>query len=228
VVIGVDEYGIKELLAIEDGYRESKDSWKDLIRNLKDRGLEVGPKVAVGDGALGFWSAISEEFPETDHQRCWVHKTCNILDKMPKSIQSRAKNDIHEIWMSETKKDAEKAFKSFIKTYGTKYPKATQCLEKDKEELLTFYKYPAEHWKSLRTTNPIESTFATVRHRTKKVKGCFSRKTILTMVFKLCQSASKRWQKLSGFKRLGEVIIGVQFVDGVALINNDQDMKDAA
>jgi transposase-like protein len=157
VVIGVDEYGKKELLAIEDGYRESKDSWKNLIRSLKDRGLSKAPKVAVGDGALGFWSAISEEFPSTDHQRCWVHKACNILDKMPKSIHSRAKSDIHEIWMSETKADAKKAFEGFIKTYGAKYPKAVHCLEKDKKELLTFYDYPAEHWKSLRTTNPIES-----------------------------------------------------------------------
>jgi putative transposase len=228
VVIGVDEYGKKELLAIEDGYRESKESWKNLIRSLKERGLSKSPKVAVGDGALGFWSAISEEFPSTDHQRCWVHKTCNILDKMPKSIHSRAKGDIHEIWMSETKADAKKAFEEFIKTYGAKYPKAIHCLEKDKEELLTFYDYPAEHWKSLRTTNPIESTFATIRHRTKKVKGCFSRKTILTMVFKLCESAGKRWHRIAGFKRLGEVITGVKFVDGIASINNDQDMRDAA
>jgi putative transposase len=228
VVIGVDEYGKKELLAIEDGYRESKESWKSLIRSLKERGLSRPPKVAVGDGALGFWSAISEEFPSTDHQRCWVHKTCNVLDKMPKSIHSKAKSALHEIWMSETKADAKKAFEGFIKTYGAKYPKAIQCLEKDKEELLTFYEYPAEHWKSLRTTNPIESTFATVRHRTKKVKGCFSRKTILTMVFKLCESAEKRWHRIAGFKRLGEVITGVKFVDGVASINHDQDMRDAA
>ena len=228
VVIGVDEYGHKELLAIEDGYRESKESWKTLLRSLKERGLAEAPKVAVGDGALGFWSALSEEFPSTDHQRCWVHKTCNILDKMPKSIHSRAKSDLHEIWMSETRDDAQKAFDGFIKTYGAKYPKAVNCLKKDKEELLTFYDYPAEHWKSLRTTNPIESTFATVRHRTKKVKGCFSRKTILTMVFKLCESAEKRWQRIAGFKRLGEVITGVKFVDGVASINNDQDTRDAA
>ena len=228
VVIGVDEYGKKELLAIEDGCRESKDSWKNLIRSLKDRGLSKAPKVAVGDGALGFWSAISEEFPSTDHQRCWVHKACNILDKMPKSIHSRAKSDIHEIWMSETKADAKKAFEGFIKTYGAKYPKAVHCLEKDKKELLTFYDYPAERWKSLRTTNPIESTFATVRHRTKKVKGCFSRKTILTMVFKLCDSAEQRWHRIAGFKRLGQVITGVKFVDGIASINNDQDMRDAA
>ena len=228
VVIGVDEYGKKELLAIEDGYRESKESWKSLIRSLKERGLSRHPKVAVGDGALGFWSAISEELPSTDHQRCWVHKTCNVLDKMPKSIHSKAKSALHEIWMSETKVDAVKAFEGFIKTYGAKYPKAIKCLEKDKEELLTFYDYPAEHWKSLRTTNPIESTFATVRHRTKKAKGCFSRKTILTMVFKLCESAEKRWHRIAGFKRLGEVITGVKFVDGIAAINHDQDVRDAA
>lgn len=215
VIIGVTDRGEKRLLAIEDGYRESKDSWQTLIRNLKQRGLTEAPRVAVGDGALGFWAAISEEFPQTRHQRCWVHKTCNVLDKLPKSQHGQAKAALHEIWMSETKKAAETAFDAFIKQFSLKYQKATDCLKKDRDALLTFYDFPAEHWKSLRTTNPIESTFATVRHRTKRARGCFSRKTILTMVFKICQSAQERWIRLNGFNLLAEVIQGVKFVNGI-------------
>ena len=215
VIIGVTDKGEKKLLAIEDGYRESKDSWQTIIRDLKERGLIIGPRVAVGDGAMGFWAAITEEFPDTRHQRCWVHKTCNVLDKMPKSVQGQAKAALHEIWMSPTKVDAEKAFDAFIKQFSAKYSKATECLAKDHEKLLTFYDFPAEHWKSLRTSNPIESTFATVRHRTKRSRGCFSRKTILTMVFKLCESAQEGWIRLSGFALLAEVIRGVKFVDGI-------------
>lgn len=215
VIIGVTDKGEKRLLAIEDGYRESKESWQDLIRHLKGQGLEKAPKVAVGDGALGFWAALSEEFPETRHQRCWVHKTRNVLDKLPKSQQEQAKSALHEIWMSATKVEANKALDAFIKQYSVKYPKATECLLKDRDELLTFYDFPAEHWKSLRTTNPIESTFSTVRHRTKRSRGCFSRKTILTMVFKLCESAQQGWIRLNGFGRLAEVIRGVKFVDGI-------------
>lgn len=215
VIIAVTDKGEKRLLAIEDGYRESKDSWQTLIRSLKARGLTVGPKAAVGDGALGFWAAMTEEFPQTRHQRCWVHKTCNVLDKMPKSQQGQAKMALHEIWMSATKKEAEKAFDAFINQFSVKYPKATKCLEKDREALLTFYDFPAEHWKSLRTTNPIESTFATVRHRTTRSRGCFSRKTILTMVFKICESAQEGWIRLNGFTLLAEVIRGVKFVDGI-------------
>ena len=214
VVMGVNERGQKELLALEDGFRESKESWLDLINHLKRLGLKNGPEVATGDGALGFWAAIREAFPQTRHQRCWLHKTFNILDKLPKSLQAKAKSDIHEIWMSPTRTDALKAFDHFMVTYSAKYPKATECLQKDKDVLLTFFDFPAEHWKPLRTTNPIESTFATVRHRTKKVKGCFSRTTILTMVFKLCQSAQKRWIRLYGFQRIAEVIRGVKFVNG--------------
>ncbi len=215
VIIGVTDTGIKELIAIEDGFRESKDSWLSLLRNIKARGLITAPKVAVGDGALGFWGALSEEFGETRHQRCWLHKTFNILDKLPKYLQAKAKEDLHAIWMAATREEANKAFDGFIKGYSGKYPKATECLEKDREVLLTFYDFPAEHWVHLRTTNPIESTFATVRHRTVKSKGCFSRTTILTMVFKLCQSAEKNWNRIRGFERLGEVITGVQFINGV-------------
>ncbi len=213
VLMGVTEKGNKELIAIQDGFRESKESWLELLRNLK--GLKVAPKVAVGDGALGFWAALREVFGATRQQRCWVHKTCNVLDKLPKSLQAKAKSDLHEIWMAETKEKAEAAFDSFVKTYEAKYPKATECLAKDRENLLTFYDFPAEHWIHLRTTNPIESTFATVRHRTKKAKGCFSRTTILTMVFKLCQSAEKRWNRIYGFNTLADVITGVRFVNGI-------------
>lgn len=216
VIIGVTDKGKKELIAIEDGYRESKESWQNLLRHLKSRGLTMPPKVATGDGALGFWAAISEEFPGTRHQRCWVHKTVNVLDKLPKSQHGKAKEALHEIWMAGTKEDANEAFDDFISNFSLKYPKATKCLNKDRDELLTFYDFPAEHWKPLRTTNPIESTFATVRHRTKRAKGCFSRKTILTMVFKLCQSAQDRWIRLNGFSRLADVIRGVKFVDGIA------------
>lgn len=215
VIMGVTELGNKELIAIETGYRESKESWLELMRSLKNRGLTQAPSVAVGDGALGFWGALTEMFPKTRHQRCWFHKMGNVLDKLPKSQQPKAKTALQEIWMSETRKDAYKAFDQFIATYELKYSKATECLLKDKEELLTFYDFPAEHWAHLRTSNPIESTFATVRHRTKKSKGCFSRDTILSMVFKLVQSAEKRWNRLRGFDQLNNVIKGVRFIDGV-------------
>lgn len=216
VIIGVTEQGQKELLAIEDGYRESKASWQSVIRGLKSRGLSQSPQCATGDGALGFWAALSEEYPDTKQQRCWVHKTVNILDKLPKSQQGKAKEMLREIWMSPDKEAAKKAIKIFVNAYELKYPKATECLVKDQEVLLTFYDFPAEHWKSLRTSNPIESMFATVKHRTKRSKGCFSRKTILTMVFKLCHSAQEKWIRLNGFNRLAEVIKGVNFVDGTA------------
>jgi transposase-like protein len=215
VIMGVDVYGKKELIAIEDGYRESKESWLSLLRDLKDRGLKRPAKVAVGDGSLGFWGALTETYPTTKHQRCWFHKMGNVLDKLPKSQQAQSKSDLQEIWMSATRQEAYKAFDQFIKNYEAKYPKATECLKKDKEELLAFYDFPAEHWVHLRTTNPIESTFATVRHRTKKAKGCFSRTTILTMVFKLSESAQKRFRKIRGFKQLGEVIRNVKFSDGI-------------
>lgn len=215
VIVGVTEQGNKEVLAIEGGHRESKESWLTLLRNLKERGLKMAPKLAVGDGALGFWGALTEAYGETRHQRCWFHKMGNVLDKLPKSQQTQATKQLQEIWMAATREDAYKAFNFFIETYEAKYPKATACLVKDKEELLAFYDFPAEHWGHIRTTNPIESTFATVRHRTYKSKGCHSRNTILTMVFKLCESAQDRWIKLRGFNYLAEVFQGVKFVNGV-------------
>lgn len=219
VLMGVTDMGIKELIAIQDGFRESKGSWMTLLRALQAQGLKQAPKVTSGDGALGFWGALTEVYPTTRHQRCWCHKSCNVLDKLPKTLQAKAKADLQNIWMADTKKNADKAFDYFTETYEKKYPKATECLLKDRETLLTFYDFPAEHWLHLRTTNPIESTFATVRHRTKKSKGCFSRTTILTMVFKLCQNAEKNWIRIRGFERLAEVITGVKFVDGICETN---------
>jgi putative transposase len=218
VIIGVTESGKKELVAIEDGFRESELSWLSVLRDLKNRGLTKGPKLAVGDGALGFWKALEQVYPDTQRQRCWVHKTANVLNKLPKSFQNKAKEHIHDIWMAPGIEEAEKNFDVFIETYGAKYPKATECLEKDREVLLNFYSYPAEHWKHIRTTNPIESTFATVRLRTAKVRNCFSSQTVVTMAFQLCRCAEKRWQKISAVKKLAKVIEGVQFVDGVERI----------
>ena len=218
VIIGADQWGRKELLAITDGYRESAQSWREVLLDLKRRGLQVAPELAAGDGALGFWKALREIHATTREQRCWMHKTGNVLNKLPKSLQPKAKGHIQEIWMAETKEAAEKAFDFFLDAYGAKYDKATACLAKDREVLLTFYDFPAEHWKHLRTTNPIESTFATVRLRTVKTKGCLSRATALTMVFKLCQSASKKWRRLDGAHRLAEIIEGVKFKDGEKLI----------
>lgn len=226
VIIGVTEEGEKELLAIESGHRESKESWLSLLRDLKARGLSDAPQLAVGDGSLGFWGALSEVFGETRHQRCWFHKMGNVLDKLAKSQQGKAKTMLQEIWMSATRRDADKAFDTFVNIYQAKYPKAAECLKKDKEELLAFYDFPAEHWIHLRTTNPIESTFATVRHRTYKAKGCFSRTTILTMVFKLCESAQARWQRLRGFNHLADVIRGVKFVDGQRQIEQHETVNE--
>ena len=201
VIIGADQWGRKELLAIADGYRESAQSWRELLLDLKRRGLEVAPELAVGDGALGFWKALRESHGTTREQRCWLHKTGNVLNKLPKSLQAKAKGHLQDIWLAETKDRAEKAFDFFLEAYGAKYDKATACLAKDRAVLLTFYDFPAEHWKHLRTTNPIESTFATVRLRTIKTKGCLSRTTALTMVFKLCQSAARKWRRLDGSHR---------------------------
>ncbi len=214
VIIGVTEHGRKEFIAIEDGYRESDQSWSELLLRIKSQGLRYSPKLAVGDGALGFWKALSKIFPETVHQRCWVHKTANVLNKLPKMVQPKVKQALHEIWMAPTKEDAYKAFGIAIKTYSDKYPKAMECLKKDKEEMLAFYNFPASHWQHIRTSNPIESTFATVRLRTVKTRGCVARHTILSMVYKLGQSAQKRWRRLRGFKLLADVIRGVQFKDG--------------
>ena len=217
VIMGATQDGNKELVALEDGYRESEQSWKEILLDLKNRGLKNWPRVAVGDGAMGFWAALRKVCPDTREQRCWMHKTGNILNKLPKSLKGKAKSQIQQIWMAESKANSEKAFNHFLKTYEAKYPKATECLEKDRETLLTLYDFPAEHWRHLRTTNPIESTFATVRLRTKKVRGCFSRTTVLTMGFKLTKSAQKRWQRLHSSQRLAEIIEGVQFVDGEPL-----------
>ena len=214
VIIGVTEQGRKEFIAIEDGYRESEQSWSELLLRIKAQGLRHYPKLAVGDGALGFWKALRKVYPQTVHQRCWVHKTANVLNKLPKMVQPKVKQALHEIWMAPTKADAYKAFDVAVSTYSAKYPKAVDCLEKDKDEMLAFYDFPAPHWQHIRTSNPIESTFATVRLRTSKTRGCVARHTILAMVYKLGQSAEKKWRRLRGFKLLAEVIRGVQFKDG--------------
>lgn len=215
VLIGATVDGDKELLAVQDGYRESKSSWKEVIRDLKKRGLKQAPALATGDGALGFWAAMEEEWPTTRAQRCWVHKTVNILDKLPKGIQAKAKRAIQDIYMAETKSMALDAFDVFLETYQAKYPKACECLTSDKEALLAFYDFPAEHWIHLRTTNPIESTFATVRHRTRRTKGCGSRTATMTMVFKLAMEAEKHWRKLNKHELILMVVQGCVFVDGV-------------
>ena len=215
VVIGATADGKKELLAIQDGYRESEQSWKELLLDLKHRGLSVDPKLAIGDGALGFWKALPQVFGATRGQRCWVHKTANVLNKLPKANQPKAKSALHQIWMAETKHAAHTAVEAFISTYTVKYPKATACLAKDREALLAFYDFPAEHWVHIRTTNPIESTFATVRHRTVKTRGCVSRESMLSMVFKLAAVAEQRWRRLKGSERVGEVLRGVVFRDGL-------------
>ena len=222
VIIGATPEGKKELVGFLDGYRESTQSWRELLLDLKARGLSVPPKLAIGDGAMGFWGALEEVWPQTGHQRCWVHKTANVLNKMPKSIQGKAKQDIHNIWKAEGKEDANKAFDLFLGKYGVKYEQATRCLAKDRQELLAFYDFPAEHWKHIRTTNPIESTFATVRHRTKRSKGCLSRETGLIMVFKLIKTAEKTWRRLDGKNQLPKVITGVKFCDGCEVIADDE------
>ena len=215
VIIGATEDGDKELVSLEGGFRESELSWTELLLDLKGRGLSTAPSLAVGDGALGFWNALSKVYPDTRWQRCWVHKTANVLNKLPKSLQPKAKTKLKQIWMAAEKDEAKRHFDDFIQIYGIKYPKAAECLQKDYEHLLTFYDFPAEHWRHIRTTNPIESTFATLRLRTNKVRGCFSSQTVVTMAFKLCKCAEKRWIRLHHPKRLGEIIRGVKFVNGL-------------
>jgi len=214
VIMGATESGKKELLAVWDGERESKASWQTVLRDLKRRGLSAGAKLATGDGALGFWAALEEEYPDTQEQRCWVHKTANILDKMPKRVQPDAKTLIHEMYMASTRADAKAAYAEFTKRFTAKYPKAVECLTKDEDVLFSFYNFPAEHWLHLRTTNPIESMFATVRHRTRQTKGCGSRKATMTMVFKLALEAQKRWRRLNGSQLIAKVIEGLRFIDG--------------
>lgn len=214
VIMGANESGRKELLAVSDGYAESKASWREILLDLKRRGLKIGPKLAVGDGALGFWAALREVYPGCREQRCWVHKTANVLDKMPKSVQGKAKGMLHEMWQAPTKEKALAAYEHFVNSWQEKYPKAVDCLREDKEELFAFYDFPATHWVHIRTTNPIESTYATVRLRTKKTKGCGSRMATLTMVFKLALEAEKTWRRLTGHKQMELVMQGRRFVDG--------------
>jgi transposase-like protein len=218
VVIGATPEGKKELIGFTDGTRESAHDWRALLLDLKRRGLAIAPELAVADGALGFWKALGEVWPKTRGQRCWVHKTANVLNRLPKSQHTKAKRALQAIWMAETKTDADVAFDAFIESYELKYEKAAECLEKDREALLEFYDFPAEHWKHLRTTNPIESTFATVRHRTIRSKGCLSNKTALAMVFKLVDGAQKTWRKLDGHNQLPKIIQGVKFTDGLEVV----------
>ena len=215
VLMGATASGKKELIGLTDGYRESEQSWAELLKALQCRGLTISPKLAVADGALGFWAACRKQWPDTREQRCWVHKTANVLNKLPKSVQPKAKAMLHEIWQAETKAVAETSFDRFVTTFEAKYPKAAACLAKDRDVLLTFYDFPAEHWRHLRTTNPIESTFATVRLRHRRTKGSGSRTACLTMVFKLARAAEKKWRRLNGSALLPEVIRGVRFIDGI-------------
>lgn len=215
VLMGATSDGRKELIAIAEGYRESAQSWRELLLDVKNRGLSQAAKLATGDGALGFWAALREIYPATQEQRCWVHKTANVLNKLPKSLHPKAKSMLHDIWMAETRKQADTAFDLFITTFQAKYPKAIECLAKDRDVLLSFYDFPAEHWVHLRTTNPIESTFATVRLRTRRTKGCGSRTACLTMVFKLAQCAERHWRRLNAKELIVEVIRGITFVNGV-------------
>jgi transposase-like protein len=215
VMMGTLEDGTKELIAVWDGIRESTESWREVLRDLKARGLRESPKLAVGDGALGFWAALEEEFPGAREQRCWVHKTANVLDKLPQSVQPYAKKLIHEMYLSPTKETALAAYARFLSEYEAKYPKATACLRKDEEVLFAFYDFPAEHWRHIRTTNPIESSFATVRHRQRQTKGCGSRAATLMMVFKLAMQAERHWRKLNSVQLLAHVIRGVVFTDGI-------------
>ncbi len=217
VLIGVTKEGQKELLAVWDGTRESELSWLEVIRDLKRRGLAIAPKLAIGDGALGFWAALRKEWPSTREQRCWVHKTANVLNELPKALQPKAKARLHDIWMAATRAEATKAFDAFLEDYSAKYPKATDCLKKDRDVLLTFYDFPAEHWRHIRTTNPIESTFATIRLRHRRTKGNGSRAATLTMLFKLAESAAQHWRTLNAAELLIEVAKDTKFQDGQIL-----------
>ena len=220
IIIGATPEGRKELVGLTDGMRESAQSWRELLLDLKRRGLSIGPELAVADGALGFWQAVEEVWPQTRGQRCWVHKTANVLNKLPNSQQPKAKRALQEIWMAETKTDALAAFDAFVETWGVKYDKAVECLIKDRDALLGFYDFPAEHWKHLRTTNVIESSFATVRHRTVRSKGCLSNKTALAMIFKLAEAAEKSWRRLNGHNQLPKIVLGIKFTDGIEVVRS--------
>ena len=218
VIIGATPEGKKELVGLADGLRESAQSWRDLLLDLKRRGLSTGPQLAIGDGALGFWKAIEEVFPSTRHQRCWVHKTANVLNKVALSVQVNMKADLREIHGAPTRAAAELAINVFADKYGAKYDKAVACLTKDRETLLAFFDFPAEHWDHLRTSNPIESVFATVRHRTVRTKGALSAKTAKLMVFKLVNAAAKTWRRLKGENQLPKVVQGIKFQNGIEVI----------
>jgi transposase-like protein len=221
VIVGATPEGKKELVGLIDGVRESAQSWRELLLDLKRRGLATAPEFAVADGALGFWQAVEEVWPKTHGQRCWVHKTANVLNKLPKSQHPKAKQALQEIWMAATKAEALVAFDAFVEAWGVKYEKAVECLTRDREALLAFYDFPAEHWKHLRTTNIIESVFATVRHRTVRSKGCLSNKTALAMVFKLAEDAEKTsWRRLNGHNQLPKLILGVKFADGIEVVRS--------
>lgn len=220
VIVGVTPEGKKERVAIGNGIRESKESWRDLLLELKARGLKQGPLLATGDGAMGFWAALDEVFPQTRHQRCWVHKSLNVLNALPKVLQGKAKADLQAIWMAPTLEEAERAFKHFVNVYNAKYPQAVEKLTKDEDALLAFYDFPAEHWQHIRTTNPVESTFATVRHRTRQTRNCVSRATFLGLAFKLMEAAEKTWRSINGADKISELMKGVAFKDGVAVQGN--------
>lgn len=226
VLIGVNVQGEKRLLALSDGYRESKASWLSVLQDLQMRGLKTPPVLAIGDGALGFWAAQEAAWPDTRGQRCWMHKTANVLNELPKSIQGKAKAGLHEIWMAETKAQAEKAFHRFVRDFAAKYPKAVEKLIKDQAAPLAFYDFPAEHWPRIRTTNPIESSFATIRHRTTRTKNCVSRNTLLGLVFQLALTAEKSWRRLRGFQLLPDVVRGMRFQDGIAVIDQLGEAED--
>lgn len=214
VIVGSDDTGRKEVLAVVDGYRESEASWTEVIEQLEAQGLQCPPRIAIGDGALGFWKAVAKKWPATKTQRCWVHKTANVLNKVPRPVQPKVKEALHDIWMADTRHNAYKAFDSCVKRFEAKYPGAMECLVKDKTSLLAFYDFPAVHWQHIRTTNPIESVFATVRLRTTKTKHCGSRKTTLAMAWKLMTTAQYNWRRLRGYKLLADVVEGVKFKDG--------------
>jgi len=220
VIIGVSADGSKEWVAISDGLRESTESWLDVLRDLKERGLEGGPRLAVGDGALGFWSALDQVYPETVHQRCWFHKMGNVLNALPKSQQSKAKADLQAIWMAPGRQQAQQACKRFINRYQAKYPRATEKLQKDRDALLAFFDFPAEHWVHLRTTNPIESTFATVRHRTSRTKNCVTRTTFLGLAFKMAEEAAKTWRRIRAPAKVAELLNGARYDDGILVTDN--------
>lgn len=225
ILIGVNAQGEKRLLALSDGYRESKASWLSVLQDLQARGLQTPPALGVGDGALGFWAALEEAWPETRCQRCWVHKTANVLNDLPKSLQGKAKAGLHEIWMADTRSQPERAFDRFVRDFGAKYPKAVEKLVRDRAALLAFYDFPAEHWVHIRTTNPIESSFATIRHRTTRTKNCVSRNTLLGLVFQLAQTAEKSWRKLGGVKLLPDVAQGMRFRDGIAVVDQSDEAE---